>query len=301
MKAVYSIVGITRQAHFKALQKQANKQKGRKSILALCQSLREEHPRLGCRAMYDLLKDEIDMGRDRFEALLLANGYRVGKVKNYTRTTYSVKDKYYPNYISGLTINGINQIWQTDITYFYSKGTFYYLVFIVDVYSRRIIGYQASSHMLAVANRQALQMAFKTRGNLHSFENLIHHSDRGGQFIEGLYVKLLKDKNITPSMCLHSWENAYVERVNGTIKNDYLRHRKIESLASLRKHLKVAVNSYNQTRPHQSLPQRMSPCRFEKRLVEKNFVAPNMTIYDSQMKQGQRSKHKSRPSKRCLI
>ena len=292
MKEVYTIAGITRQGHFKAMKQQKHTQKDKENILALCLGIRQEHPRIGCRAMYDLVKEKIAIGRDRFESLLLSNGYRVGKVKNYTRTTYSTKTNYYPNGISGLTITGINQVWQSDITYFYSQGKFYYLVFIIDVYSRRIIGYQANKHMLAVANRNALQMAFKTRGNLPSLKSLLHHSDRGSQFIDRLYVQMLKYKGITPSMCLNSWENAYVERVNGTIKNDYLKHRKIDGLQSLRKHLKEAVKSYNQTRPHQSLPERISPCQFEQGLLDKSFAAIPMTIYDTKMKEGQKSKNK---------
>ncbi len=81
-------------------------------------------------------------------------------------------------------------------------------------------------------------------------------------------------------MCNEAWENAYTERINRTIKHEYLRHRKIDCLNTLRKELRRAINLYNKAGPHWSLPQQMTPERFEE-YVNKLSKAkqPKMMIY----------------------
>src|SRR6266404_7140543 len=92
---------------------------------------------------------------------------------------------------------------------------------------------------------------------------MVHHSDRGSQYHCTRYLKVLKDNGIKISMCNEAWENAYAERINRTIKHEYLRHRKINTLAKLKKQLKIDVEAYNTDRPHRNLPQLMSPASFE--------------------------------------
>ena len=64
-------------------------------------------------------------------------------------------------------------------------------------------------------------------------------------------------------MCTQAWQNAYTERINGTIKNDYLKSWRIETLVDLRKALKKAVDAYNYEKPHRNLPDQLSPAKFE--------------------------------------
>ena len=80
-------------------------------------------------------------GRDKTEQFLLQSGYRINYPPNYKRTTYAQHHLHYPNLIEGLELNNINQLVQTDITYYRVGERFYYLVFLIDVYSRRIVGY----------------------------------------------------------------------------------------------------------------------------------------------------------------
>lgn len=278
--AVYDIAGISRQGHFRQLNRLAVRELEASAILEVCGQIREEHPMMSCRKMYDVAGNGFSLGRDRFEALLLTHGFRVRHPKNYQRTTYSVGHGYFDNLISGLVLTGIDQLWQTDITYFRCLGRFYYMVFIIDVYSRRIIGYHVSDNMLAYSNMQALRMAFGTRGNPERFTSLIHHSDRGSQYVDKDYVRLLKQKGIAASMCLNSWENAFVERVHGTIKNEYMKHRTINSFAVLKAELARSVKLYNQQRPHLSLPGRTPPARFEQMINQNKIGDYQVVIYD---------------------
>ena len=77
----------------------------------------------------------------------------------------------------------------------------------MDVYSRKIVGFSVADNMRAEHNSEALKMAFKTR-NATQFKELIHHSDRGGQYISDEYVKLLSDAKISISMCNEVHENV---------------------------------------------------------------------------------------------
>lgn len=79
-----------------------------------------------------------------------------------------------------MVVSNINQVVQSDITYFLLKDTFYYIVFIIDVFSKRIVGARVSNHLRAIANLEALKQLIKLRG-LDKLFGLIHHSDRGTQ------------------------------------------------------------------------------------------------------------------------
>jgi transposase InsO family protein len=245
------------------------------------ESLRRKHPEMGCRKMALKLKDE-GFGRDKIEALLLISGFRIVYPPNYMKTTQSVRIHQFGNLIKGLQIKGINKVVQTDITYFWMNGRFGYLVFIIDVYSRLIVGYHASCGLESVANMKALEMMIKLRER-ENLKGLIHHSDRGSQYHNKEYLKALTDHGIKISMCDKAWENAYTERINRTIKNEYLRHRKIDSLEKLRKNMDIDVKAYNADRPHWSLPQQMAPATFEQYVTKlEKSKRPLMRIYDGE-------------------
>jgi len=178
------------------------------------------------------------IGRDRFIAEMMKRGYRVRKKKNYVRTTRPVKISHWPNCITGMLLWDINMVWQSDITYFLSSNRkFYYITFIIDVYSKRIIGYSVSENLLAESNINAVQMAIKTRkgDDLHW---LIHHSDKGSQYVSKRYTGILSSTGAVISMGGKAQDNAYVERLNGTLKNEYLKYWDIDDLQSLKKAVK---------------------------------------------------------------
>ena len=211
--------------------------------------------------MYYMIAQEY-LGKNNFETLMLNNGYRVKYPPNFIKTTYSVKCYQYKNLIKGIELTGVNQVWQSDITYFWAYGKFYYLVFIIDVYSRRILGYKASTTLEATANIEAVNMAFKlTKGK--RTKELIHHSDRGSQYASNVYTSLLISNECKISMCNAAYENAYAERVNGIIKNEYLNNWGINSFNELEKALNRAVHAYNYGRPHSSLINNLTPIEFE--------------------------------------
>ncbi|MEL7006951.1 MAG: DDE-type integrase/transposase/recombinase, partial [Bacteroidota bacterium] len=178
--------------------------------------LRKEHPGCGVEKMYYALKPDF-IGRDRFIDTFMAMGYRIVKHKNYRRTTRA-GSMYYPNLIQGLQVRAPSTVWQSDITYIRIGERYHYAVFIIDVYTKKIVGYQVSDHMRAKANMLALKKALK--GNRPP---VIHHSDRGSQYTYKGYINLLTSKECRISMAESAQNNAYAERINRTIKEEYLK------------------------------------------------------------------------------
>lgn len=279
MKDLLQVLGISRQALHQHNFRQMGVQIREQLVIEKAQVIRERHPRMGCRAMH-LLMGPTEMGRDRCEQLLLSKGFRLKRHRNPLRTTQSQRVYHFPDLIQGLQIRGINKVWQSDITYFITENhDVFYIVFIEDIYSRRILGQAVHDHMRAEANLLCLHRAFQIRKS-HPLRGLIHHSDRGGQYIDNEYLLALKSRQIKISMCWQAWQNAYSERVNGTIKNDYLKAWRIETLLDLRRALTKAVNAYNYEKPHRHLPDRMSPVEFENYLKRLPLVKhPWQKIY----------------------
>lgn len=132
----------------------------------------------------------------------------------------------------------------------------------MDAYSRRIIGYCGADNLRAENALRALRMAFSCRGVSDYRGGLIHHTDRGTQYTANEYTGALDGAKIGISMCQSALENAYIERVHGTIKNQYLIHRPIDSLDSLRYWLDRDVHTYNHYKPHSRLGDK-TPVEFE--------------------------------------
>jgi transposase InsO family protein len=103
----------------------------------------------------------------------------------------------YPNLARGMTLTGVNQLWVADITYIRLELEFVYLAVILDVFSRRVIGWALDRTLEDRLTIAALRMALESRSPA---PGLVHHSDRGVQYASGDYTGLLKDRQITISM-----------------------------------------------------------------------------------------------------
>ncbi len=233
-------------------------------MLADARVIREDHPGCGVEKIYHTLAPPW-IGRDKCCQLLLKSGFRLKKHVNRCKTTNSVKSRY-QNLIEGMLLTNKNQLWQSDITYFETGGRWFYLVFIIDAYTKVIVGYSASENLKANSNIAALKMAFKSQG-ITALNNLIHHSDYGSQYHQNEYIEMLNQKSILISMGRKGQENAYAERINGTIKNEYLKSKSPRTLNELKRVLKNKVDHYNNKRIHKSLPNKRTPKQFENELL----------------------------------
>jgi putative transposase len=262
---VYLLCSVSKQSHHQAVKREREWIEKSHAYVGLMGEIREIHPAMGLRTMYDMAQPE-GIGRDAFIVLGMQWGFRLQIVKNPTRTTFSIPSRRYPNLLLHREFTDVNQIWTSDITYFLYREKYYYIFLIMDVYSRRIVGWHIADNMRAENNVKALHKALILRGVKNYQQTLIHHSDRGSQYTSDAYTEQLKDNGILISMCQEVYENTHIERLNSTIKNQYLNCYSIKHESLLSHFLDKAVEAYNNLRYHHSL--KMSPVQFEHNLKE---------------------------------
>lgn len=223
---------------------------------------RDRHPAMSLKKIYNRIQPNF-IGQNKFVRFGMLYGYEAVKTKRSVKTTIPTCTRKFSNLLDGLIINDINQVWVSDITYFRLNGKWVYIVLIMDLYSRRIIGFYWDKNMFATSNLKALHMAFSTRScQLFNYQ-LIHHSDRGTQYNSLLYTNALVAAEIRISMGKIVYDNVHMERVIQTIKNEYLIHRNINTAKDLSSHLIKDTRLYNEERPHIELGM-ITPVEFER-------------------------------------
>jgi len=276
-------VGVTKQAVHKALDMELKTHERIGYLKALIDEIRQDHPTMSLRDMYYKICPQ-GIGRDRFERLAQDLGYSVERKCWTARTTDSSGVERFDNLLSGINLTKQDQAWSSDITYYWVGDRFYYLTFIIDCFTRRIVGYSTSSDLTTQATTLAsLRMGVKTRRLITP--GLILHSDGGGQYYSKEFLKLTESLQIRNSMCEKPYDNGKAERINGIIKNNYLRHWKIETFQELKRAVDRAVRLYNHEKPHKKLRYR-TPIDFENQVLNLAMrTKPKMTkSFDAKLK-----------------
>jgi len=257
--------GISRQAYYQHQSGTTEKVLQQELLLEEIKTIRKRHPRIGVRKLQGMLSPfmqvhQIKMGRDALFDFLSHEGLLVRKRKRHVKTTQThYWQKKYPNLIAKFTATRPNELWVSDITYWKIDDRPVYLSFITDAYSRKIVGYHLAEDLRTEQTLKALKMALSGLGKRSELsKQLIHHSDRGSQYCSTSYVNRLKKNNIQISMTQSGdpLENAIAERLNGTIKEEYLQNYSCHDLKTARRLLDKSVQLYNRERPHSSLGNR---------------------------------------------
>lgn len=258
MASLCAYFGISRQAHYQMLRREAERRREAAVILELVRQIRRKHPRMGTRKLQVKLApmlagEGLQIGRDRLFALLRQADLLVKRRKTYRRTTLPGLLRT-PNRLVGLTISRANQVWVSDITYLETEQQpFVYLFVLMDLYSRYIVGWHVAPSLVAGGALEALQMALRTAGR--NLKGLIHHSDHGVQYTSHGYLATLSQQGLCPSMGAvgNCYDNAFAERVIGTLKGEYALDRRLRDLHQARHLASQAVELYNTDRPHLAL------------------------------------------------
>jgi transposase InsO family protein len=223
---------------------------------------------LGSRTMMKNLRGEdFAIGRDRTRRLMKAMGLIVKQKRKYKVTTDSKHDFPVAENVLERQFSPpeANQVWATDITYLWTLQGWIYLAVVIDLYSRRIIGWAMDSRMKKALVIRALMMAINLR---YPPPGLLHHSDRGSQYASDDYQKLLKQYGMIPSMSRkgNCWDNAPVERFFSSLKREWtgnqLYKTREDAIADVREYVAVY---YNSKRLHSTLDY-MTPMDYEKTL-----------------------------------
>lgn len=262
MNSLYKVIGMSKQNFHQRLGKQMEKEDEKYQLIKLINEVRFDHPAMSARYMYKLILPKY-IGRDKFEAICYENGFRVRIPKNYRRTTDSRGVTKFDNLLPKYELTCVNQIIVSDITYYEIGNRFYYLTFMMDLYSRKIKGYSASESLHTKSTTiPALKMVIKKTNEEHK-KGMIIHSDGGGQYYCKEFRRIIIHNKMQSSMGENVYENPHAERLNGIIKNSYLKHYNPQNFKELTIQLKRAVDKYNKEKPHMAL-NGLSPDYFEK-------------------------------------
>jgi transposase InsO family protein len=188
----------------------------------------------------------------------------------YVRTTDSRHDfGIFPNLVKNRETDGPNQIWVADITYIRISTCFVYLAVILDLFSRKVIGWALSQSLQHDLSLEALKMAIELR---KPPEGCIHHSDRGVQYACDEYVGLLKENRFQISMSRsgNPYDNAYAESFMKTLKHEEVSLWEYETMADVVERIQYFIEEvYNKKRLHSSIGY-MPPEEFERLIMEKS-------------------------------
>ncbi len=256
-KDACELFGRTRQAWYDTNKRQAQTQLSEVLLLTEVKKHRAEHKKMGCEKLHRLMtpfldEHQIKMGRDKFFYLMSEHGLQVRSTKRKATTTNSNHlFKRYPNIVRDIELRNAGRLWVSDITYIRTRLGFAYLSLITDAYSKKIVGWCLWPDLTSKGALNALKMA--TQGEPITSQ-LIHHSDRGIQYCCYDYVNYLTGCNIQISMTENGdpYENAVAERVNGILKDEYDLFDTFEDYNHAHEAVKIAINKYNNMRPHRS-------------------------------------------------
>lgn len=203
-------------------------------------------------------------GRHRVARLRRAHGIEARRMQRF-RAAYATRttEPAGPNLLDQqFTVDRPDQVWVADITFVPTRRGWLYLAVVIDLYSRRVVGWSMSSRIDEALVRDALAMAIRHR---RPAPGLIHHSDQGAQYRSAGYQRLLGAQGMIPSMSRkgNCHDNACAESFFSTLKNELIWHRDFrdqdEARAALFDFIEVF---YNRNRDHQYLHYR-TPMAFE--------------------------------------
>lgn len=226
-------------------------------ILEKVMHFRMDMPRIGGKKLFYLInqdeqRKQFKFGQKKFFDVLRKHDLLVKKRKKHVFTTDSKHWRnQFDNLVEGMTINRPEQIWVADITYFKTRNRYLYGHLITDAYSKKLMGGVVADNMKAITTLLALQMAIQNR---QYDDTLIHHSDRGFQYLSKVYTDHLKLNNIKISVTQNGspYDNPVAERINGIIKSEFGLGNCLKNLEEAKQLLEKAMHIYNHKRPHWS-------------------------------------------------
>ena len=229
------------------------------------EQLAATYPTYGYRRITQLLAAEgHPVGYKRVARLMKAAHLSVS-VKRACQTTHSADGPHpWQNRLKSLEICRCDQVWVGDITYVRLKGRFIYVALLMDVFTRRIRGWNLGQHLTQALTLKPLEQA------LHDGVPEIHHSDQGVQYLSKTYLSTLQQHGIEISVAQRGrpWENGYAERLIRTLKEEEVHLNDYQNIHEARDRIGHFITQvYHLKRPHSALGY-LTPLEFERKNLD---------------------------------
>lgn len=253
------MLGKSRDYYYKIISRSLKAEKLEERILPLIKEKKAILKKEGAKKLYNRLKPELEslgikMGRDKFLNLLKVNDLLQKRVRyKKPKTDSDHPFRKHKNLLKGRKVERPDEVYVSDITYIRVGGEWNYLTLVMDLFSRKIMGYNLSEGMkVSQTTEPALKMALKKR---RTKEQTILHSDRGFQYCNPNFVASNLKNNIIPSMTNNGdpYENAASERLNGILKYEFDLKDEFRTYEIGKREVDKAVHLYNTYRTHWSL------------------------------------------------
>lgn len=218
-------------------------------------------------------------GERKIRRIMKKYGLQAKLKRAFVATTDSKHShRVYPNLLPQRTVRGLDEVWTADLTYIRIGNGFVYLAVILDLYSRRVIGWGISKKIDGELALSALRMAIKRR---RPTPGCIHHSDRGVQYLCEEYVTMLKKHGfwISNSAKGNPYDNAWTERFMRTLKQEEVYLANYETYLDVIENLPSFIEDvYNERRIHSGIDY-LTPNELEER-VRKDPSNPDNRRFD---------------------
>jgi transposase InsO family protein len=262
------LLQVSRASFYRWLQRSEPVREDMELRVAIQEIALQHRGRYGSRRIVRELRDRgLRANRKRVVRLMRKDNLLAIQPRAFVTTTDSGHElEVALNLARHMKLTGINQLWGADITYIRLRSEFVYMAVVLDVFSRKVVGWALGRSLKAELVLEALQQSIQQR---QPAPGLVHHSDRGVQYACADYVALLRQQGMIPSMSRpgNPYDNAFCESFIKTLKREEIYASCYRDLEDLRANLEVFIEQYyNRQRLHSAL-QYCSPERFEQQLV----------------------------------
>ena len=266
------LLEVSRSGYHKYLRSQMNERRIENMLIAeeIKRIYKDKHGRYGSPRIHEeMRKGGKRINKKRIARLMRINNIRAITKRKYKATTNSSHDKPVAENLLNqkFEVTELNKVWVSDITYIWTKEGWLYLAVILDLFSRRVVGWSMSETISATLVIAAIR---QTLLNRTPAEGMIFHSDRGSQYASEAVRSLLKQNKITQSMSRkgNCYDNAVAESFFHTLKVELIYTRsyatRVEAKNDIFEYIEIF---YNRQRGHSAIKY-FSPVDFEKRNIK---------------------------------
>lgn len=267
VKVMCEVLGVSRSGYYdwKPRRECSRARENRRLTVKIKAIHKESRQTYGSPRVHAVLKEEgYRCGKNRVSRLMANEGIRSKVARKFKVTTdsghrFPVAENFLKRKFE---VAEANRVWLADITYIWTHEGWLYLAVVLDLFSRRVVGWSTSKRIDRELVCKALKMAYLRR---RPSRGLIHHSDRGSQYASLEYQRLLKDWGIQCSMSRKGdcWDNAPMESFFHTLKGELVHHQNYLSRSQAKREvLEYLEIFYNGKRKHSALGYK-SPMEFE--------------------------------------